>query len=78
MPHFEIIGGITNRETIDRGGGIRELAKLREEYGGGNWRKCKGEAKVEFADGTICDVEIHWYEAHGIGRRREKIKRVLR
>ncbi|MGH3089309.1 MAG: hypothetical protein ACRDSJ_18605 [Rubrobacteraceae bacterium] len=78
MANFEIIGRITSRETIARGSGIRDLADLREDYGDGNWRKCKGEAKVRFADGTICDAEMHWYEAHGIGRRREKIKRVLR
>jgi hypothetical protein len=78
VPNFEIIGRITNRETIARGGGIRDVRKLRERYGDGDWRKCKGEVKVRLADGTIFDAEIHWYEAHGIGRRREKIKRILR
>lgn len=78
MPDFEVIGRINNRETIARGGGVRDIGKLRENYGEGNWRKCKGEAKARLADGTICDAEIHWYEAHGIGCRREKIKRVLR
>ncbi len=78
MAKFEVIGQIANRETIARGNGIRDIGKLRRNHGDGDWRKCKGEAKVRLADGTICDVETHWYEAHGIGRRREKIKRVLR
>ena len=78
MPDFTIIGQITNREVIASGRGIRDLDKLKAAYGEGNWRKCKGRARVELADGTLCDAEIHWYEAHGIGRRRQKIKRILR
>ncbi|MBA2441814.1 MAG: hypothetical protein H0V53_05355 [Rubrobacter sp.] len=75
MADFTIIGKIASREVIASGRGIRDLEELKTEYGEGNWRKCKGRAEAELADGTICDVEIHWYEAHGIG---QKIKRVLR
>lgn len=75
--NFEIIGEITSRETIARGSGIRDLDKLKARYGGGGWRKCKGAAKAELADGTICDAEMRWYEAYGAGRRRQKVKRVL-
>lgn len=42
------------------------------------WRERKGRATVQLADGTVCEAEIHWFEAHGIGRKDFKIKRVLR
>lgn len=74
---FEIIGQILRIETIASGHGIRDLAQLREHFGGGNWRKLKGFATVRLADGTIAEAEIHWYEAHGIGKRWMKIKRYL-
>jgi len=25
----------------------------------------------------LCDAELHWYEAHGIGAKEFKIKRIL-
>ena len=53
------------------------LDELQEKYGRGRWRKLKGVANVELFNGTIRLAEIHWYEAHGIGRRRLKIKRFL-
>ena len=56
---------------------IRELDRLRAEYGRGNWRKCKGEATVQMGDGRMREAEVHWYEAHGIGRKEAKIKRFL-
>ena len=74
---FEIIGEISNIETIAVGGSIREIARLRRVYGSGRWRKLKGIATVRLSDGTICEAEVHWYEAHGIGRKEEKIKSVL-
>ena len=74
---FEIIGEITNIETIAVGGSIREIARLRRVYSSGRWRKLKGIATVRLSDGTICEAEVHWYEAHGIGRKEEKIKSVL-
>ena len=40
----------------------------------GRWRKLKGIARVRLIDGTIHTGEIHWYEAHGVGRRELKIK----
>lgn len=47
-------------------------------HGRGRWRKIKGIATVRLADGTICEAEIHWFEAHGIGRKDFKVKRVMR
>jgi hypothetical protein len=75
--YFEIIGEITEVETIAVGRGIRELARLREQYGPGRWRKLKGAATVRLRNGRIRRVELHWYEAHGVGKRKVKIKRYL-
>jgi len=74
---LEIIGEISDIETIAVGRGIRELARLRRVYGPGRWRKRKGMARVRLPDGTVGRAEVHWYEAHGIGRREFKIKRLL-
>ncbi len=71
---FEIVGEIIQIEPIARGLGIRELARLRRQYGDGRWRKIKGVATVVLVDGTIHQAEIHWYEAHGIGKKEFKIK----
>jgi hypothetical protein len=46
-------------------------------YGRGSWRKLKGIATVLLANGSRRIVELHWYEAHGIGKRDLKIKRYL-
>jgi len=56
---------------------IDELKLLRQKYGGRNWRKLKGEARVELLDGEMRLAELHWYECHGIGKRKIKIKRLL-
>jgi len=64
-------------ETIAIGRSIRELARLRKHYGGGRWRKRKGLAFVELSNGMIRQVELHWYEASGIGKKEFKIKRFL-
>jgi hypothetical protein len=26
---------------------------------------------------TLCEAEVHWYEAHGIGTKEYKIKRII-
>ena len=77
MTHFEIIGPITHIETIAVGHGIHILSLLREQYGHGNWRKLKGIANVKLRDGTIRRAEVHWFEAHGIGKKKMRIKRYL-
>jgi hypothetical protein len=74
---FEIVGQITESETIAIGNSIRELGQLRARFGHGRWRKRKGVANVRLSDGTIRLAEVHWYEAHGIGKVRMKIKRYL-
>ena len=72
--NFEVIGNIANIETIAVGPAIREIARLRKVYGAGRWRKLKGNVRVRLEDGTVCNAEVHWYEAHGIGRKEFKLK----
>ena len=71
---FEIIGEITVLETIAAGSGIRDIRRLRKNYGKGRWRKMKGMARVRLATGRIRLAELHWYEAHGIGKKEIKRK----
>jgi len=75
--HFEIVGEITDIEPIATGSRIRILPLLRRRYGRGRWRKLKGNATVCFPDGTIRQAEVHWFEAHGIGKRKMRVKRFL-
>lgn len=74
---FDVIGEITDIETIASGSAIREVKRLRKAYGQGRWRKLKGIAKIRFNDGTIGEAEVHWYEAHTIGKKEIKLKRLL-
>ena len=71
---FEVVGQLRNIETIATGRAIRELRRLRRRYGRGRWRKRKAIATVRLQDETVHKAEVHWYEAHGIGRREMKIK----
>ena len=75
--HFELVGSIEEIETIAAGLSVRERTRLSARFGGGRWRKLKGKAMVRLASGQVCRVEVHWYEAHGIGRKKLKIKRFL-
>jgi hypothetical protein len=74
---FELLSEITAIEIIPRGGSVRRRAVLRKRFGAGQWRKLKGVATIRVASGRVHRVEIHWYEAHGIGRVGMKIKRYL-
>jgi hypothetical protein len=75
--YFEIIGDIAHAETFANGTSIREIARLRKLYGRGRWRKRKGIARMRLEDGAVRLAEVHWYEAHGIGRREFKIKHYI-
>ena len=75
--YFEIVGEVTEVETIASGRGIKTLARLRKRYGGRRWRKRKGVATIRLAGGRVRRAEVHWYEAHGVGRKGWKIKRFL-
>lgn len=74
---FEIISEITDIEVIAVGTAIQELARLRRRYGKGRWRKLKGTALVRLTSGRVRLAELHWYEAHGIGRKEIRRKRYL-
>lgn len=78
MIEFEILGEIRDIETIAAGRGVYIGRYLKRIYGEGRWRKMKGIATVRFADDTIWEAEIHWFEAHGIGRKDFKVQRVVR
>lgn len=71
---FEIIGELTEVVTIASGTGVRDRARLKRVYGPGRWRKRKGIASVRLPDGRIRLAEVHWYEAHGIGKKEFKLK----
>jgi hypothetical protein len=74
---FDIIGEIKDIEIIAIGGKIRDIMRLQRQFGMARWRKLKGFGKVKLQSGTIRKAEIHWYEAHGIGKKKMKIKRFL-
>jgi hypothetical protein len=75
--YVEVVGEIGDVETIATGRGIRDLTRLRKRYGPARWRKRKGVAVVRLPGGRIRRAEVHWYEAHGVGRVRMKIKRFI-
>ena len=77
MTGFRLRSDITNVRVIAVGRAIRDLPKLKKAYGKGRWRKLKGTAFVELDTGEVLKAELHWYEAHGIGRRDMKVKQVL-
>jgi hypothetical protein len=74
---FEVLSEIRQIEIIATGTGVRDRRRLNREYGRGKWRKMKGIAAVRLDDGTICEAELHWYDAHGIGKKELKFKRPL-
>ena len=74
---FEIVSELQDICLIASGNSIREHKRLQKIYGRGRWRKLKGKAEIRLSDGTIHLAELHWYEAHGIGKKEFKIKRIL-
>ncbi len=74
---FELLGAFTDIEIIAVNLSIRERRRLREQFGGRRWRKLKGVGRVRFPNGEVRLAEVHWYKAHGVGRRKMKVKRVL-
>jgi len=74
---FKLRSDIVDVQEIAVDRSIRILAKLEKLYGRGRWRKLKGIAMVELPDGSVAGAELHWYEAHGMGRKDMKIKRLV-
>ncbi len=77
MESFEILTDIVSIQTIAIGNEIRDINRLSKLYGSGRWRKLKGIATIRLRGGRVCRAEIHWYEAHGIGRKEFKRKRYI-
>lgn len=75
--NFEILGEISDIEAIAVGSSIRDVVRSRKMYGKGRWRKLKGVARIRLASGRVRLAELHWYEAHGIGRKEMKRKQYL-
>ena len=75
--HFEVIGQVEDAEVIAVAGRIREVMRLRRQFGPARWRKLKGIATVRLENGLLRRAEVHWYEAHGRGRVKMKIKAFL-
>lgn len=74
---FEVVGELTDIEVIAVGNAIHELRRLRKQYGDGRWRKLKGVATIRIKNGRLRQAELHWYEAHGIGKKEFKWKRYV-
>ena len=74
---IEMLGPIRNAQAIVSGRGVRIRAMLKAKFGGGHWRKMKGIATIRDQYGKVYEAEIHWYEAHGIGKRLVKFKRAI-
>jgi len=74
---FHLLGGVRDIEPIAVNLSIRERNNLKARFGGRRWRKLKGVALVRFPNGEVHRAEVHWYEAHGVGRRKMKVRRVL-
>ena len=74
---FEIIDPIHDIETVAVNTSTRDLDRLKKMYGNGRWRKLKGISRVRLRSGRIRLAELHWYEAHGIGKRDMRRKRYL-
>jgi hypothetical protein len=75
---FEIIGEISDIETIAVNQQIRDVRRLKRSYGNGRWRKLKGRAMVQLPDGTVSMAEIHWYEMTSVGRKELKVKHLIK
>jgi hypothetical protein len=74
---FEILSDIVGAEVVATGREIRDLRRLQRRYGKGRWRKMKGAATIQLANGRVRRAELHRYEAHGIGKKEFKRKRYL-
>ena len=77
MKSFDIISDIVESETIAVGNAIKGLSRLKKQYGAGRWRKLKGVAMIRLGNGRIRRAELHWFAAHGMGKKEFKRKRYL-
>ena len=74
---FQLLSPLEDIQPIAANLSIRERKKLKSRFGGYRWRKLKGVALVRFPNGEVRRAELHWYEAHGVGRCKMKVKRLV-
>jgi len=72
---FVIVSEIEKIETIPTGGRIHDIMRIQRQFGCARWRKLKGIEMVRLQLGTVRKAELHWYEAHDVGRKKMKIKK---
>jgi hypothetical protein len=73
----EVLSAIRDIQIIASGSRLQVRRRLIREYGGRRWRKLKGVALVRDMYGEAYEAEIHWYEAHGVGKVEIRVKRNL-
>ncbi len=59
---------------------LSAFVRIRVRFTSGSaakWRKMKGVCEIRLRSGLVVNAELHWYEAHGIGRKEFKVKRLL-
>jgi hypothetical protein len=71
---FELLSDVRQIQMIASGRGVHARKRLKKRYGSIRWRKMKGIALVRESTGEIYEAEVHWFEAHGVGRVDWKIK----
>jgi hypothetical protein len=74
---FTVLSDVMEFQVVAAGKSVDRRSYLRRRYGPGRWRKLKEVAIVELVDGSTRRAELHWFEAHGIGKKDLKIKRFL-
>jgi len=75
--HYVNMETLKKTEPTARGKQIRDVRKLVRKYGGReqDWIKWKGEGDIMTPSGSVRKAEIHWYEHHGIAKRKVKFKK---
>lgn len=58
---------------------IKVARFLEKQYGvkATEWKKVRGDGFVEYPDGSVKHVELHWFESEKTGRIKMKVKRVF-
>jgi hypothetical protein len=74
---FTILSDITEVETIALNRGIREVARLRKQYGRGRWRKRKGSLQCCLPMEQRARLNSTGTKPLGLDRKEYKIKRFL-
>ena len=71
---FELVGDLTNVQTIAVNLWMPSTTGSRADMVVSGGADFKGVGYVRLVNGHVRLAEVHWYEAHGVGRRKMKIK----